>query len=102
MHLMAALSKNGCSGIQVFVWKELGYRFMSESDKKSIVTEVNLLKDLKNKHIVRYEDRIVDKSKQILYLVMEYCDRGDLQTYIKKQKLDGFGSVYFSQIYNFY
>ena len=54
-----------------------------------LVSEVNLLRELKHKHIVRYYDRIIDRSTTTLYIIMEYCEGGDLATYIKKMKNEG-------------
>jgi NIMA (never in mitosis gene a)-related kinase 2 len=57
---------------------------MSERDRRQIVAEVNILKDLHNPHIVRYHDRYVDRDAGILYIVMEYCAGGDLAALIKR------------------
>jgi serine/threonine protein kinase len=53
---------------QKFVWKEVRYGNMREAEKESLVREVNLLRDLRHPHIVRYIDRIVSKSSSTLYL----------------------------------
>ncbi|TFY66155.1 hypothetical protein EVG20_g4935 [Dentipellis fragilis] len=63
--------------------KELNFERMSERDRKQIVAEVNILKDLNHEHIVRYHDRYVDRDAGILYILMEYCGGGDLSTVIK-------------------
>ncbi len=54
-----------------------------------LVSEVNLLRELKHKHIVRYHDRIIDRSNTTLYIIMEYCEGGDLSTLISKMKKEG-------------
>ena len=43
------------------VGKEMEYGKMSEKEKKQLVEEVNILKELKHPNIVRYYDRIIDK-----------------------------------------
>ncbi|CAA7270881.1 unnamed protein product [Cyclocybe aegerita] len=68
----------------VFARKELNFERMSERDRKQIVAEVNILKDLHHDHIVRYHDRYVDRDAGILYILMEYCGGGDLSTVIKQ------------------
>ncbi|EMD33769.1 hypothetical protein CERSUDRAFT_160055 [Gelatoporia subvermispora B] len=68
---------------QILARKELNFERMSERDRKQIVAEVNILKDLHHEHIVRYHDRFVDRDAGILYIVMEYCGGGDLSTVIK-------------------
>ena len=42
---------------KIMVWKELNYGRMSEKEKMQIVSEVNILRELKNPNIVRYFDR---------------------------------------------
>ncbi|KAG6901742.1 hypothetical protein C0995_008396 [Termitomyces sp. Mi166 len=69
---------------QIFARKELNFERMNERDRKQIVAEVNILKDLGHDHIVRYHDRFVDREAGILYILMEYCGGGDLSTVIKQ------------------
>ncbi|ETW81214.1 hypothetical protein HETIRDRAFT_46398 [Heterobasidion irregulare TC 32-1] len=69
--------------------KELNFERMSERDRKQIVAEVNILKDLNHEHIVRYHDRHVDRDAGILYILMEYCGGGDLSTLIKQSQKHG-------------
>ncbi|KAG9484607.1 hypothetical protein GDO78_010146 [Eleutherodactylus coqui] len=69
---------------QVLVWKELDYGTMSESEKQMLVSEVNLLRELKHPNIVRYFDRIIDRTNTTLYIVMEFCEGGDLASLIAK------------------
>ncbi|XP_070804797.1 serine/threonine-protein kinase Nek2 [Pituophis catenifer annectens] len=69
---------------KVLVWKELDYGSMTESEKQMLVSEVNLLRELKHPNIVHYYDRIIDRTNTTLYIVMEYCEGGDLATLIAK------------------
>jgi len=73
---------------KVFVWKELDYGQMTETEKKLLCQEVNLLRELKHQHIVRYYDRVIDRSNTTLYIVMEYCEGGDLASYISRCKTE--------------
>ena len=54
---------------KILVWKELNYGKMSEKEKQLVVSEVNILRELRNPFIVRYYDRIVEKSTTTLYIV---------------------------------
>ncbi|KAI0829788.1 kinase-like domain-containing protein [Trametes gibbosa] len=67
----------------IFARKELNFERMTERDRKQIVAEVNILKDLHHEHIVRYHDRHVDRDAGILYILMEFCGGGDLSALIK-------------------
>ena len=71
---------------KILVWKELDYGLMSEKEKQNIVSEVNILKELHHPNIVQYYDRIIDKENQKIYIIMEYCEGGDIGKIIKKLK----------------
>eukprot|EP00127_Corallochytrium_limacisporum_P000417 Clim_evm112s11 gene=Clim_evmTU112s11 len=74
---------------QIYVWKVVQYGKMSSWEKKLLVSEVNLMRELEDEHIVKYYDRIIDKKSQILYIVMEYCAGGDLSQLIKRHRYSG-------------
>ncbi|XP_029449118.1 serine/threonine-protein kinase Nek2 isoform X2 [Rhinatrema bivittatum] len=61
---------------------------MTETEKQMLVSEVNLLRELKHPNIVRYYDRIIDRTNTTLYIVMEYCEGGDLASLIAKYTKD--------------
>ncbi|KAL9653467.1 hypothetical protein ABK040_002101 [Willaertia magna] len=65
------------------VWKEIEYGRMSDKEKQLLVTEVNVIKELDHKHIVKYYDRVIDKAKKKIYIIMEYCEGGDLAQFIQ-------------------
>lgn len=66
------------------MWKELDYGTMAECEKQMLVSEVNLLRELKHPNIVRYYNRIIDRRNTMLYIIMEYCEGGDLSCLISK------------------
>ncbi|XP_065124837.1 serine/threonine-protein kinase Nek2 [Paramisgurnus dabryanus] len=69
---------------KILVWKVLDYGTMAEAEKQMLVSEVNLLRELKHPNIVRYYDRIIDRTNTTLYIVMEYCEGGDLASLINR------------------
>ena len=73
---------------RVLVWKELNYGKMNEKEKQQLVSEVNILRELHHPNIVRYYDRIIDKEQTKIYIVMEFCERGDMAQLIKKMRRD--------------
>lgn len=73
---------------KVLVWKELNYGKMSEKEKQMLVSEVNILRELNHPHIVRYYDRIIDRDHAKIFIVMEYCEGGDISTLIKNSRRD--------------
>ncbi|XP_031780777.1 serine/threonine-protein kinase ULK3 [Nasonia vitripennis] len=56
---------------------------LSKSAIDNLITEINLLKILKHEHIVEMRDFFWDEGH--IYIVMEYCDGGDLSNFIKRK-----------------
>lgn len=73
---------------KILVWKEINFGTMSEKEKSQLVSEVNIIRELDNPFIVKYYDRIVDKAKTRIYIIMEYCSNGDLGKLISKCRRD--------------
>lgn len=69
---------------KILVWKQLNYGKMSEKEKSQLVSEVNILRELRHPNIVRYYDRIIDKQNSSIFIVMEYCEQGDMSQLIRK------------------
>ncbi len=62
---------------------------MTEKEKQLLVQEVNLLRELRHPNIVRYYDRIIDRTNSMLYIIMEYCEGGSLADIIAQKKKEG-------------
>jgi NIMA (never in mitosis gene a)-related kinase len=77
--------KRKADGI-VLVWKELDYGKMSEKEKQMLVSEVNILREMSHPNIVKYYDRVIDRDRSKIYIIMEYCEGGDISTLIKNSK----------------
>lgn len=71
---------------RTLVWKELNYGKMSEKEKSQLVSEVNILRELRHPNIVRYYDRLIDKEKSRIYIIMEFCEQGDMGQLIRRCK----------------
>ena len=71
---------------KVLVWKELSYGKMSEKEKQMLVSEVNILRELNHPNIVRYYDRVIDRHSAKIFIVMEFCEGGDISTLIKNSR----------------
>ncbi len=56
---------------------------MNQKMKAEAINEVHILNKLDNEYIVKYYDSFIDKN--ILNIIMEYCEGGDLNNYLKKQ-----------------
>ncbi|KAG0274236.1 G2-specific serine/threonine protein kinase, partial [Linnemannia exigua] len=66
--------------------KEIDYRKMTTKEKEQLVAEVNILKDLKHPNIVQFLERVIDREHCFIYILMEYCEGGDLASVIKRHR----------------
>jgi len=71
---------------KILARKEIDYRKMTDKEKRQLVAEVNILRDLRHPNIVRYYERCVDKENCLIYIIMEFCEGGDLSSIIKQCK----------------
>ncbi|XP_050069170.1 serine/threonine-protein kinase ULK3 [Anopheles maculipalpis] len=57
---------------------------VSNSFVDNIISEISLLKKLKHRHIVEMRDFLWDDEN--IYILMEYCNAGNLSSYIKQNR----------------
>ena len=74
---------------RLLVLKSMDYGSMRDKQKALLVSEVNILRELRHTHIVRYYDRIIDKAAARLYIVMEFCEGGDLGALLARCRREG-------------
>ncbi|XP_065108489.1 serine/threonine-protein kinase Nek5 isoform X2 [Paramisgurnus dabryanus] len=67
-----------------YVIKEINLRQMSTRDQDASRKEVIVLSKMRHPNIVRFYKSFYDRNH--LYILMEYCDAGDLMNTIKMQK----------------
>ena len=65
--------------------KCLNFKDITEKERLSIETEVNLLKKLKHPNIVLYKDSFIDKENN-LNIVTTFCEGGDMYKKIFREK----------------
>lgn len=71
---------------KILARKEIDYKKMSEKEKRQLVAEVNILRELDHPNIVRYYERFVEKDRTVINILMEYCSGGDLAHLITRCK----------------
>ncbi|XP_073701998.1 uncharacterized protein [Garra rufa] len=71
-----------------YVVKEINYRDTTDLDK--VKEEADILKSLKHPYILDYEESFEDEGARRLYIVMEYCEGGDLYKKMQTQGRNGF------------
>ena len=69
----------------ILVIKLIKITTLSKKNQQDSLHEVNILSSLNCPYIVKYYDSFVENST--LYIVMEYCEKGDLSQILKKQQL---------------
>mmetsp|Transcript_14676 Transcript_14676/g.16236 ORF Transcript_14676/g.16236 Transcript_14676/m.16236 type:complete len:708 (-) Transcript_14676:351-2474(-) len=77
---------------QQFVAKKILLEALEEKEQIAAQKEAQLLKSLNHPNIVRYIDSLIEDG--VLYIIMEYCEVGDLSTHVKRQRSKG---KYFSE-----
>ncbi|KAG5496085.1 hypothetical protein JKF63_02383 [Porcisia hertigi] len=94
----AILIKRKSDGL-LFVVKEVGMSNMSRKEREEARHECTVLQQLQHPNIVRYVEQFENSNN--LYIVMEYCDGGDLAAKVKQSRgpmKESNVLYYFSQI----
>lgn len=55
---------------------------LSEKEKENALNEVRILASIQHPNIVAYKEAFFEESTQILCIVMEFADGGDIQSKI--------------------
>lgn len=70
----------------VMVRKEIKYGHMNQKERQQLIAECKILSQLNQENIVKFHSWDFDEQRQVLYLYMEYCSKGDLQKLIAHYK----------------
>ncbi|TNJ29136.1 Kinase, NEK [Giardia muris] len=68
---------------RVLACKEIEYGRLSDKHRQIQENELQLLTQLQHPHIVSFCDVVDDRQTETYYMIMEFCDRGDLSDLIK-------------------
>ena len=67
--------------------------------EKTIKRETEIMKKLNHPYIIKLYDTIIDNNTENVYLVMQYCEKGDLAKYLNKRPLkEKYALKYLKQI----
>lgn len=69
---------------EIYAWKGMDYEELSDSKKESLISEINVLRELKHPNIVQYYHHLVNHEAKSIFIVMECCEGGDLAQLILK------------------
>lgn len=59
---------------------------LSAKEKENALNEVRILASIRHPNVAGYHEAFYEDETHSLYIVMEYCDNGDLQTKINNAK----------------
>jgi NIMA (never in mitosis gene a)-related kinase len=59
---------------------------LSAKEKENALNEVRILASISHPNIAAYKEAFFEEKTNMLCIVMEYCDNGDLQTKINNAK----------------
>lgn len=67
--------------------------------EKTIKRETEIMKKLNHPYIIKLYDTLIDNNTENVYLVMQYCEKGDLAKYLNKRPLkEKYALKYLKQI----
>jgi len=72
---------------QLYVIKKVRIKELNKKERDEAINEVTLLARINSVYIVHYYDSFIEEDN--LHIVMEYCNKGDLQGLIRKAKDKG-------------
>ena len=77
-----------------YVLKEIPLNLSSAAEKiNSVQNEADILSSLDNKYVVKFYKSF--KKNQNIYIIMEYCDNGDLCTFLSRMKKNRINDTYY-------
>ena len=69
---------------EIYVIKQIPLRGLSQKEIDEVKQEAKILSSINSDFVVKYYDSF--EENEIIYIVMEYCDEGDLNDFIIKKK----------------
>lgn len=78
------VNKNKGDASNTFVLKQISLFNMSQKEIEEVNSEAELLASITSKFVVKYVESFVEDN--YLYIIMEYCEGGDLSNFIKNQR----------------
>ena len=56
---------------------------LSDYEKKAALNEIRILSSVKHDNVIAYKDAFIDEKENVLCIVMELAEGGDLEQMIK-------------------
>ena len=84
--------------LKEYVLKKIPLIGLDNKEIKSLENEAKFLSQLNSKYIVKYIDSFHEDKN--LYIIMEYCNQGDLEYFLKEQKKKSL--IYLKKLYGIF
>ncbi|KAL9884190.1 nek2 isoform 1-T2 [Glossina fuscipes fuscipes] len=72
----------------IFAWKGIDYDEFSDCQRELLISEIRVLRQLQHPNIVQYYNHLINPEAKSLFIVMEYCEGGDLAHWIAKARTE--------------
>ena len=69
---------------KIYALKKVKLKDLSDKEKQNALNEVRILASVKSNFVISYKEAFIDEDDTNLCLVMEYADKGEKVTFIKK------------------
>ena len=64
--------------LKMYALKKVKLKNLSEKEKQNALNEIRILASIKSDHVISYKEAFIEEKDQILNLVMEFANKGDL------------------------
>ena len=71
---------------KIYALKKVKILNLSEKEKENALNEVRILASVKSNFVISYKEAFYDEDENVLGIVMEYADKGDLYQRIMEHK----------------
>ena len=66
-----------------YALKKVKMRSLSDYEKKAALNEIRILSSVEHDNVIAYKDAFIDDKENVLCIVMELAEGGDLQQMIE-------------------
>ena len=72
-----------------YALKKVQINSLSDFEKQAALNEIRILASVEHDNVIAYKDAFLDNKKNVLCIVMELAERGDLEQMIEKSSSNG-------------
>jgi NIMA (never in mitosis gene a)-related kinase 1/4/5 len=73
-------------GSSFYALKKVKINELSEKERQAALNEIRILASLDHDNIIAYKDAFIDDKENVLCIIMEYAEKGDLSSVIESHK----------------